>query len=62
MPELPEVQTTVNGINTVAKHKKILDIWTDFKSEAKMFSNTIKNPKYCPIAAIGIKTNEINKL
>ncbi len=43
MPELPEVQTTVNGINTVAKNKKIIDVWTDLDSQAKMFSNTIKN-------------------
>lgn len=46
MPELPEVQTTVDGINIVAKNKKIIDIWTDFESEAKMFSDTIKNPAY----------------
>lgn len=46
MPELPEVQTTVDGINIVAKNKKITDIWTDFKSLAPMFSNTIKNPTY----------------
>lgn len=46
MPELPEVQTTVDGINTVAKNKTITDIWTDFKSDAKMFSYTIKNPEY----------------
>jgi formamidopyrimidine-DNA glycosylase len=29
MPELPEVQTTVDGINKVAKGKKIADVWTD---------------------------------
>ncbi len=46
MPELPEVQTTVDGINTVARHRKIIDTWTDFKSEALMFSHTIKNPEY----------------
>ncbi len=46
MPELPEVQTTVNGINTVAKNKIIVDVWTDLKSEAKMFSSTIKNPRF----------------
>ena len=46
MPELPEVQTTVNGINTVAKNRKIIDIWTDFNSSHKMFLNTIKNTDY----------------
>lgn len=46
MPELPEVQTTVDGINEVAKGLTITDIWTDFESEHKMFSETIKNPTY----------------
>lgn len=46
MPELPEVQTTVDGINSVAKNNIIIDTWTDFKSDAKMFSYTIKNPLY----------------
>ncbi len=46
MPELPEVQTTVDGINIVARNKKIMDTWTDFKSSAPMFSGTIKNSAY----------------
>ena len=46
MPELPEVQTTVDGINIVAKNRKIIDTWTDFKSPAAMFKSTIKNPAY----------------
>lgn len=29
MPELPEVQTTVNGLNKTVKGKKIVDVWTD---------------------------------
>jgi formamidopyrimidine-DNA glycosylase len=32
MPELPEVQTTVDGINIRAKGLKILDIWSDYNS------------------------------
>jgi formamidopyrimidine-DNA glycosylase len=46
MPELPEVQTTVNGINSTVKGKKIVDIWTDYKSAHKMHSESIKNPDY----------------
>ena len=46
MPELPEVQTTVNGINKVAKGRTIIDVWTDLNSGHKMFSSTIKNPVY----------------
>lgn len=29
MPELPEVQTTVNGINRIAQGATITDVWTD---------------------------------
>lgn len=29
MPELPEVQTTVNGLNHTVRGKKIIDAWTD---------------------------------
>lgn len=46
MPELPEVQTTVNGLNTTVKGKKILGIWTDYKSNFYKGKNNIKNPKY----------------
>lgn len=46
MPELPEVQTTVDGINKVAQSRTIIDVWTDFYSTHKMFLNTIKNPVY----------------
>ena len=33
MPELPEVQTTVNGINRVAAGATIVDAWTDIAVE-----------------------------
>ncbi len=46
MPELPEVTTTVNGINRYAKGRKILDVWTDLYSKDKRFSDTVKNPEY----------------
>jgi formamidopyrimidine-DNA glycosylase len=46
MPELPEVQTTVNGINQTVKGRKIIDVWTDYKSAHKMHSRSIKNVNY----------------
>ncbi|MBX4200120.1 DNA-formamidopyrimidine glycosylase [Candidatus Parcubacteria bacterium] len=46
MPELPEVQTTVNGINRTAKGKKITNVWTDYRSAHKMHGESIKNPIY----------------
>jgi formamidopyrimidine-DNA glycosylase len=33
MPELPEVQTTVDGINQTVKGKTITDVWTDIAVE-----------------------------
>lgn len=46
MPELPEVQTTVNGINKYVKNLTIKDVWTDFHSPLLMYRETIKNPEY----------------
>jgi len=46
MPELPEVQTTVDGLNAKVKGRKIVDVWTDYKSTHKMHAQSVKNPKY----------------
>ncbi len=46
MPELPEAQTTVNGLNEYVKGLTIKDVWTDFNSPLLMFRETIKNPEY----------------
>lgn len=46
MPELPEVQTTVDGINKLAKGHAIRDVWTSYKSLYHAGKNNIKNPEY----------------
>jgi formamidopyrimidine-DNA glycosylase len=46
MPELPEVQTTVDGINKEVKGLVIRDIWTDYKSSFHAGKDNIKNPSY----------------
>lgn len=43
MPELPEVQTTVDGINKYAKNQTIVDVWTDYGSLQYEGKNHIKN-------------------
>ncbi len=43
MPELPEVQTTVNGINKYAKGLRIADVWTDYGSLQYEGKKHIKN-------------------
>lgn len=48
MPELPEVQTTVNGINAEVKGLKITDVWTSYNSPFHYGKENIKNPKYFP--------------
>ncbi len=46
MPELPEVQTTVNGLNANIRGLKILDVWTDYDSKFYRGKDSIKDPAY----------------
>lgn len=46
MPELPEVHTTVTGLQTVLPTLSITDIWSDMWSESKLAKNTIKDRGY----------------
>ncbi|MEN9524577.1 MAG: Formamidopyrimidine-DNA glycosylase N-terminal domain, partial [Candidatus Parcubacteria bacterium] len=46
MPELPEVQTTVNGLNSTITGLKITDVWSDYSSPYFKESGTIKDRKY----------------
>jgi formamidopyrimidine-DNA glycosylase len=46
MPELPEVQTTVNGLNATVKGRVITDVWTEYKSAHKMHKGSIKEPAF----------------
>jgi|SRR3989344_174469 len=46
MPELPEVQTTVNGLNKTVKGKKIVDVQTSYNSSFYKNKEDVKNPKF----------------
>ncbi len=47
MPELPEVTTTVNGLNTVLPHLTITDVWSDYHVNTKSKAlDVIKNKKF----------------
>ncbi len=46
MPELPEVQTTVDGIKKVVVGSVITDVWTDYNSPYYKGSEQIKDPTY----------------
>ena len=49
MPELPEVQTTVNGLNKKVLNRAFLDVWSDWEKIVKkpkdfeQFRKEIKN-------------------
>ncbi len=46
MPELPEVQTTVNGLRRRIVGLRITDAWSDYNSPFYKGSETIKDPVY----------------
>lgn len=46
MPELPEVHTTATELDRLIKGKKILNVWTSYKSSYSHYENQIKNPEY----------------
>ena len=46
MPELPEVQTTVNGLNKTVKGRKIVDVETSYNSSFYKGKDEIKNPEF----------------
>jgi formamidopyrimidine-DNA glycosylase len=46
MPELPEVQTTVNGLKRRIVGATIVDAWSDYDSPYFSGSETIKDPAY----------------
>jgi formamidopyrimidine-DNA glycosylase len=46
MPELPEVQTTVNGLKNTVIGLHIIDVWSDYNSAYFEGSSNIKDPKY----------------
>lgn len=48
MPELPEVHTTVTGLQKILPGLTITDIWSDMWSESKLARNTIKDRTYFP--------------
>jgi formamidopyrimidine-DNA glycosylase len=49
MPELPEVQTTVNGLNRTVKDRRIIEVKTTYKSAYHKGQDNIKDPKFFKI-------------
>ena len=59
MPELPEVTTTVNGLQKVLPGLIFLDVWTDLakKNPIKQFRGTIKDEVFFKIFKKSLHSN-----
>ncbi len=65
MPELPEVQTTVNGLNQEVRGLKIAEVWTSYNSKFHVGKNNIKNPDYFKLfkkAVVGAKIEKAERV
>lgn len=59
MPELPEVETTVRGLQKEVLGLKILDVWTDLKTKDKRKKDTVANPIFFSIFKKEVKNKKI---
>ena len=59
MPELPEVETTVQGLKRTIRGLVIKDVWTDLATKDKRQRYTIANPKYFRIFEKEVKNKKI---
>lgn len=62
MPELPEVQTTVNGLREHTIGLKIVSVWTNYNSKYFKGSDTIKDPSYFKIFKKDVTGQQIVKI
>lgn len=59
MPELPEVQTTVSGLNRVVTGLVITDVWTEYNSPYYHGKDSIKDPEYFKYFKKTIKNSKV---
>lgn len=59
MPELPEVETTVRGLQKTIRNLVIKDIWTDLNTKDKRKKDTVANPKYFSYFKKEVKNKKI---
>lgn len=61
MPELPEVQTTVDGLNKTVKGRKIVDVETSYNSSYHAGKDNIKDPKFFALFKRKVRNQKILK-
>ena len=69
MPELPEVQTTVDGLNSKVLNRAFIDVWSDWEKMVRLRSNfftasagQVKKPKDFDIFKKELKGKKIKKV
>lgn len=65
MPELPEVTTTVNGLQRVLPNLTLVDVWTDLSKKnqkIKHFKDTIKDESFFEMFKKNLKNKKIIKV
>jgi len=62
MPELPEVQITVNGLNKTVRGRKIVEVWTSYNSSFYKNKEEIKNPAFFKKFASKVVGQKIRKV
>ncbi len=65
MPELPEVQTTVDGLNKKVLNRAFVDVWSDWKKMARLrhgYGGQAKKPKSFELFEKEIKGKKIKKV
>ncbi|HMO78741.1 MAG TPA: DNA-formamidopyrimidine glycosylase [Candidatus Paceibacterota bacterium] len=62
MPELPEVTTTSRILDKILKNKKIIFVWTNYKSDYFKGKENIKDPKYFDFFKKEILNQKIKKV
>lgn len=61
MPELPEVQTTVDGLNKTVRGRKIVDVETSYNSSYHAGKDNIKDPKFFALFKRKVRDQKILK-
>jgi formamidopyrimidine-DNA glycosylase len=59
MPELPEVEMTVRGLNAAARGARIVDVWTDYKSDFALGKEDIKDPAHFALLRKAVRGRKI---
>lgn len=62
MPELPEVQTTTDGLKKTTIGAKITDLWTDLDSKDIRKKETVADTKYFPLFKKAVLNKKIIKI